>query len=290
MTENSKMALDKFISTCDELITCKYLVAENKIQKLLGALAETPPVYELVSECMEQFNRDREIAKAFVQKGKGQFFCNMPTEEYKIIALTFCVLADINGGRTNFNEFVKRFFSDEEDITPFKRFIAEMIIPFRNLIAEAFGYPLIDLQTQEIPAPIQMPVDEKKEETSLEGEALFADEEIAMKVLKFPSVRNMNQVDSIAGLEKLCVVCQRIAAQILEEIEDSYKQDELNEDLKSICYAMIMACADQDFDVLRGLALGFKYASKSVKSIKFLVRELLENIEKFYNVFFDFDD
>lgn len=111
-----------------------------------------------------------------------------------------------------------------------------------------------------------------------------------MKVLKFPSVRNMNQVDSIAGLEKLCVVCQRIAAQILEEIEDSYKQDELNEDLKSICYAMIMACADQDFDVLRGLALGFKYASKSVKSIKFLVRELLENIEKFYNVFFDFDD
>lgn len=288
MTDNSKMAIDRFISTCDELITSKYLVAENKIQKLLGALAETPPVYELVSECMEQFNRDREIAKAFIQKGKGQFLFNMPTEEYKIIALTFCVLANINSGRPTLNELVKNYFSDDQEIPPFKKFVAEMIIPFRNLIAEAFGYPLINIASPE--TATEESVEKTAPQDTQEEQALYADEEIAKRVLQFPTVRNMNQVDSVAGLEKLCVVCQRIAAQILEELEESYKQDSLNDDLKSICYAIIMACSDQDFDLLRGLALGMKYAAKGVKNIKFLVKELLENIDKFYNAFFDFDD
>ncbi len=275
--------IEKFLSSCDELITGKFLVAENKIQKVLGLLAETPEVYSLVAECMEHFNRDREMGKAFVQATGGKFLCIMPDEEFKIIALVFCTLADINVGKINFMEFVKRFFSDEGD-NPYKRFISLMIIPFRNLIAEAFGYPKIDLAS---PKPEK--AGETQEETKPEDkQPVYMDEEMANKILKFPTVRNLNRVDSLVGLEKLCVVCQRICGQMLDELE-SMRRDSHTEELLMICYAIIMASADQDLDMLRALTYGLKYASKGVKSIKYLVRELEENIERYINALEDND-
>ncbi len=279
MTENQNTL--KFLSACDELITGKFLVAENKIQKVLGLLAETPQVYSLVAECMEHFNRDRELGKAFVQGSGGKFLCIMPDEEYKVIALVFCTLADINVGKINFMEFVKRFFSDEGD-NPYKRFISIMIIPFRNLIAEAFSFPKIEL------APKQDQIQAEEVSERVEKQPVYVDEDMANKILKFPTVRNLNRVDSVTGLEKLCVVCQRICGQMLDELE-SLRRDAHTEELLMICYALIMATADQDLDMLRALTYGLKYAGKGVKSIKYLVRELEENIERFINALEDND-
>ncbi len=258
MTEGSKNSLEKFIAACDELITCKFLVAESKIEKILACLAETPPVYELVSECMEQFNRDREISKAFVQDSKGNYMCLMPKEEYKIIALTFCMLADINADRIDFTDYVKRFFDNGEGISPFKNFISTMILPFRNLICEAFGYPTIELSEKIVMAPIDK-VEEEENQVAVMPERQLSDGE---------------------QLAKVCEVSKRIVAQILQELEP-YRRDRHVDDLKSICYALIMACEDQDFDCLRGLTIGLKYASKGVRAIKFLVRELDENVEEY---------
>lgn len=281
MTDESKIQLEKFVSACDELITCKFLIAENKISKILDALAETPPVYELVSECMEQFNRDREMGKAFVQEARGNFVCNMPDEEFKIIALVFCTLADIHNGKIDFTDFVKRFFSNEENVSPFKYFIEVMILPFRNLIAEAFGYPQINLhESNSVEKSMQKeeiaPTETEKVETTM----LYADAEMEGKILQFPTMRNYDNIGSLLGLDKLCVVCQRISAQMLEEL-DCLREDQHVEELKSICYALIMATTDRDFDMLRALAAGLKYAAKGVKCIKFLVKELEENVDSF---------
>ena len=141
MNDTNNKKIEYFIALCDDLISCKFLVAESKIQKLLVALAETEPIYELVSECMEQFNRDREMNKAFVADSKGRFFCIMPTEEYKIIALVFCTLADIDQKKIDFTDFIKRFFDDEDGVNCYTSFARRMILPFRELIAEAFGFP-----------------------------------------------------------------------------------------------------------------------------------------------------
>lgn len=294
MTEENKLSLEKFISACDELITCKYLIAESKIQKLLGVLAETPQATELVADCMEQFNRDREIAKAFIQEGKMKYACVMPEEEFKIIGLVFCILVDINNGRVDFNDFIRRFFSEGQNSVPFKNFIFTMILPFRNLIAEAFGYPKIDLRTLEDSTANNSNVVTMKERerqeveqpaVAQESSSLF-DEKLASKILRFPSLRNLRVDGNLTELDNLYSVCQRIAAQILEELDMVTKNEELVDELNSICYSIIMATSEQDFDILRGLALGLKYASKGVKSIKFLVREMLENIDKYYRSFF----
>ena len=55
------------IELCDELMSTKILFVDKKIDKILEAIATSPAVYELLSECMGQFNKDKEFDKAFVK-------------------------------------------------------------------------------------------------------------------------------------------------------------------------------------------------------------------------------
>ena len=130
--------IDNFLKSCDELINCKFLVAEYKLQKMLQELANTQEICTLIGECLEAFNRDREFSKSFVQDGNGEFMFLLPDEEYKILALVFCTLMDIDAKKIDFTDFVKRFFGNSEN--PYQEFVKEMILPFKKLIEEAFGY------------------------------------------------------------------------------------------------------------------------------------------------------
>ena len=139
--------LKDFFDACDDFINCKFLVAEYKLQRMLQILASNEELCSLVGECLEQFNRDREFAKAFIQDGHGEYICDMPTEEYKIIAFVFCTLVDMDNKKIDLIDFIKRFYGREEN--PFKAFINQMVIPFRNLLAEAFGYPKLPVENKE---------------------------------------------------------------------------------------------------------------------------------------------
>lgn len=232
-----------FISSCDELIDCKFLVAEYKIQKMLQQLANTEEVCSLVGECLEQFNRDREFAKTFIQDGHGEFICDMPKEEYKIIALVFCTLVDIDNKKIDFTDFVKRFFGKNE--TAFVEFINTMVVPFRNLIAEAFGYSS-DLSSEEDKEEIEDSLENKENNDSEENEE---DEE---------------ELDAYE-------VSQNIAVQMLSELQ-CLKQDDNVVKASTVCRAIVKASDLRDEDVMQSLVWALK--SLKVKQIKFMVKEL----------------
>ena len=44
--------IDNFLKSCDELINCKFLVAEYKLQKMLQELANTQEICTLIGECL----------------------------------------------------------------------------------------------------------------------------------------------------------------------------------------------------------------------------------------------
>lgn len=130
--------IEEFLNACDELINCKFLVAEYKLSKMLKALAGAQEVCALVGECLEQFNRDREFAKAYCEDNKGNFYISMPEEEYKVLALVFCTLVDIDGKKIDFTDFVRRFFGHDENA--YESFVNTMIVPFKTLIESAFNF------------------------------------------------------------------------------------------------------------------------------------------------------
>ena len=101
------------IDLCDELMSTKILFADKKIEKILEAIATSPQVYELLSECMGQFNKEKEFDKAFAKDSSGKKVFVMPKEEYKILALVFCLLNDIANGKIAFDELIATYFADE---------------------------------------------------------------------------------------------------------------------------------------------------------------------------------
>ena len=240
MAENNN--IQNFLIACDDLISCKFLVAEYKITKLLKEIANSSEICSLIGECLQSYNRDREFARTFIQDGHGQFVCVMPNEEFKIVALVFCTLADIDNKKIDFTDFIKRFFGREEN--PFQAFIETMIIPFKKLIEEAFGY---ESNLQE-----NLDGDNAESEDEFEKD----DEEEGSEFDKFES-------------------SQKIAVQILSELEE-YRENRQIEDLKNIATSIIKTANLRDEVILKALTVSLKTVGKGVKSIKFLVNELYD--------------
>lgn len=253
MEENIK----KFIDSCDELISCKYLVAEYKIQTLLKALANAEEICELVGDCLEQFNRDREFAKAYIQDGHGDFTFVLPEEEYKVIALVFCTLVDIDNKKIDFTDFVKRFFGNNEN--PFGSFIESMIVPFRHLIAEAFGYE--NVQEEE------MAVSEEDEEEKVD---------IEEKKYSYFDKPDDAEEDEDDEEEDDFVRAQKLAVQILSQLEFA-KQDDCVKTAMQICRAVVKTTELADEDVAESLAFALK--SCKVKPAKYLIKELIDVLD-----------
>lgn len=241
----------EFLDACDELIECKYLVAEYKIQKMLKALATSDQVCSLVGECLEQFNRDREFGKAYIQDGHGDFIYLAPAEEYKVIALVFCTLVDIDNKKIDFIDFVKRFFGREE--VPFQAFVQEMIIPFRNLIAEVFGE-----EKYTIAAPVANAEEQQQAETEQDEEMQDYEED-------------EEEIDE--DLEDAFEKAEKIAVQILTQLEFS-RQDYNTEKVMQICRAINKTSKLRDEDVMLSLIYALKNCKE--KQVKFLIRELID--------------
>ena len=232
----NRAEIDKFLEACDDLLNCKFLVAEYKIQRLLQQLASASDVCSLVGECLEQFNRDREFAKTFVQDGQGDFVCMMPNEEYKVIALVFCTLVDIENKKIDFVDFIKRFFGREEN--PFKAFLDTMIVPFKKLIEEAFSYAENDKDEDHH--------DDEDDEDEDDDDNDHVDDEVYENV-------------------------QKIAVQILSELQFS-RQDNDTQNAITICKAIVKTAKMHDMEVTFSLAIALK--STKVKQIKFYVKEI----------------
>lgn len=232
------MEIENVLNACDELLSCKFLVAEYKISNLLKAIASSSDVCALISECLESYNRDREFARTFIQDGHGQFTCVMPTEEFKIVALVFCTLADIDNKKLNFTDFIKTYFN--KDGSAFENFLDTMIVPFRDLLAEAFGYS--KLKTTSMAGSEEFENDEEDETGEDEEQDKF---EVAVK----------------------------IAVQILSELEECRPSRQV-EDVYNIASSIVKTASLRDETVLKALSASLKYAGKGIKPIKFLTKEL----------------
>ena len=249
---NGNENVEKFLASMDELISCKYLVAEYKIQKALQDLANCDDACKLIGECLEQFNREREFSKTFIHDGQGDFICSMPEEEYKVIALVFCTLIDIDNKKIDFTDFVKRFFGRDENA--FKSFVATMIIPFRNLIAEAFGFPKKNAEGEEIKENSA-----DKEQTE-ENEEYEGNEELAYD-------------DDEEESEDLFDEAQKLAVQIMSELQ-FISQNSETEKVDKVCRAIVKTTDLRDEEVTSSLANSLRFYK--VKQLKLLMKELYD--------------
>lgn len=279
IANDEKNLIMNVILSCNELIDGKFILADSKISKILNDITESKEVYNLLSECMANFNFEREFIRAKIKLPTKPGYFKMPDEKYKILPMVFCILVDITKKKIDFQTFLRDYFTVEDGkISEYENFANEVIKPFRNAISDMFELPLvIEERIQKIQRNDPLQNHKEKVEAKLREEEK---KEKKMEEEQIPEQENVNEQEQ--RLEIFDDIT-KIVNEIIATIQYDYH---IKPDQKDNAIIMLKgikrACELEDFNLLNALLIGFDYVAGGVKSIKFIYRELKQTISDFY--------
>lgn len=135
--------LGEFLTACESLKNCKYVLAESKITALLKSIADNKQLYSMFAASLYGFDYSKTFGSCV---NNGTFV--LPTEPKKAIALVFRILMDIDSGKIELRNFLEAYFYSPMINESYARFCLEVITPFRSYCSDLFTQPM---SLQEIP-------------------------------------------------------------------------------------------------------------------------------------------
>ncbi len=246
------MNISAFMSSCDDLINGKFIFASNKVANILKAINESPELYEVISECLKDFNYEKEFGRAKIKlpTKKGTF--KVPEDKTILIPMVFCMLVEIQENKIDFKQFLADYFdTDDENISQFENFAKEVIIPFKNAIAYLF-----DIEGQNK----FKPQEEKKEEPKL--------------LKKEPEVTN-KQAEFYTDVLNIC-------SDISETLEYTRVKPELEDDLKYMMGALKQAVEAKNLKNTNAFIIGTIYVLKQIRKLRRFESNFRDALEELY--------
>lgn len=242
------LCINAFMNSCDDLINGKFIFAGNKVANILKAINESPELYEVIAECLKDFNYEKEFGRAKVKlpTKKGTF--KMPEENTSKIPLVFCMLVEIQEGKIDLKQFLADYFDcEEEEMSQFEKFANEVIVPFKNAIAYLFD---IEGQNKFKPQP-KVEVKEEQKAPQSKLQEYFND----VKTIVDNIVRDLEYVK-----------VKEIVAEDIKYLADGIKHSILKQDIKMV----------------NSMVIGVCYAVKQVKKLRYYEDELKDAMESMY--------
>lgn len=136
--------IDEFLIAVNNLLSSKYILVDRKISDVLLSIADTAPVYNLIAECMVNFDFRYEWEMAT----KGGFI-KFPETNAKKISFIFCLLNNIDDGNLDITKLLERFFSKDQSISPYDMFCRDVIVQFRDLVMQELGVEFVSTNDEQ---------------------------------------------------------------------------------------------------------------------------------------------
>ncbi len=131
--------ISQFISSCDDMVNGKFILADVKITKILNMIAGSEELYRYISECLVSYDFLREYHRAEVKNGLNGGVFAVPTEPNKLVAFVFCLLVECDAKRIDFYSFINENFKGENKSEAYQNFAAKLLVPFKEIIASHFA-------------------------------------------------------------------------------------------------------------------------------------------------------
>lgn len=297
MEENKKQPnneLKKFFAACDEFANGRFILADIKVAKILRAIADCEDIYNLLEECMINFDFDREFAKCKVKGSMGEVAAfRLPSEMHKLIPLVFCLLVEIDSKKIDFNYFLKTQFplanSQNEE---YESFSNSIIIPFKNAIAELFNVTT-DIYKQEENIENMNPTYFEQNESTVElpnGNTVYVKESTVILNEDEDNEEDDEDDDDDEVEEKKVPVNKDELFDELKtlvyEIDDrtlfiknAYKRG----NMRLILRAMEEACNLKNLPIMSALVYSLNEIARGEKNIRENLREVNELFYEFFN-------
>lgn len=243
--------ISAFMSSCDDLINGKFIFAGNKIANILKAINESPELYEVISECLKNFNYEKEFGRAKVKLPTKRGTFKIPEDKTILIPMVFCMLVEIQENKIDFKQLLADYFeTDDENVSQFENFANTVIVPFKNAIAYLFEIEGQNKFKQEMPQQEQKLV--KKEPEISDKQAEF-----------FTDILN-------------------ICADILDELEFVKVKPEVADDLKYLTSALKNAVVEKNLKNTNAFIIGTIYVLKQIRKLRKFESNFRDALEELY--------
>lgn len=131
-----------FLERMEELEKSKFILSERKISGVLKCIVGTPELFGLIKECLTGFDFEAEFRVAQMPNQSdysNRYSLRMPADKKKLIAFTFCLLADFDSKRRDLHQFLQDYFFEDGSIyEAYKKFVFSVIKPFRKTVESLF--------------------------------------------------------------------------------------------------------------------------------------------------------
>lgn len=188
-----------FLDKCEELKSCKFIMATTKIKDLLKCIVNCPELYRLFEAVTRDFDYPAAKPKCLVTVEDGLYnrsYISLPQTVGQRLAFIFCLLVEFDKDTINFNDFLRKYFP--EDGSYFASYQA-----FCNIIIKALQDAITQVFKDVLSAPEDMEAAPQISPNSYKAELLSAlglaiNEEIeTLKQSKVP------EEDKIGGIKIL---------------------------------------------------------------------------------------
>ncbi len=129
MANNKNINIDGFIASINDMLASKYILIDRKISNILLSIADTHEVYNLIAECMINFDFKSEWKKA-----TSTNVMKLPSGNEKRISFIFCLLNNIDDRNLDATEVLEKYFSYDSTVSPYDLFCKNIIVEFKNLV------------------------------------------------------------------------------------------------------------------------------------------------------------
>ncbi|MBQ3047447.1 MAG: hypothetical protein IJD48_00330 [Clostridia bacterium] len=290
MIENEKNEIIDFINSCNDFIDGKFILADIKIAKLLKLISNSPSLYDLIAECMINYDFQKEYDSVKISEGNSCF--TLPKETHKIIPFVFCLLVEIDSKRLNFNEFLKTQFpyanNQNEEYAAFSK---NVIIPFRNSIANVFDIEIEQKDySQEDTTEDNDIIDQKlQQRNNLESENKMQDDKTEHNTIIIQNITQVtSQEDSLLAKiqeeEEVCLLFDRIIrlSRILDDklsfVRNPLKKSNIGLLIDGLCEA----CQLKNVKIVVALVMALNTFAGNERSMREEIRELNAICYDFY--------
>lgn len=125
--------VSEFEAACDDMVNSKYILAEDRIIKILKTVALSTVLQQIISGALKGFDYGA-AARECLSEGKLR-----PSTEKSHVALVFCILADIDNHKIYLNDFLRKFFWDGDINSAYTAFCNTLIVPFKNYVTRVIN-------------------------------------------------------------------------------------------------------------------------------------------------------
>lgn len=252
-----------FMNSCDDMINGKFILADIKILKILNMIANSEELFHYISECMIDFNFEREFHRSEVKNRFNGGTFVPPSDPTFLVAMVFSLLVEFDSKRLDFYNFINTNFKTLKPGGEYANFANTLLLPFKNTIAEHYG--ILNYNKEELTALQKKQAEEEEKNASDDA------------------VEQPEPEPEIDEKEKIWQEIPPLVDSLIEAVYAERKiKANVKEDLVYILKSIKSSLRYKDMQLVSAMLTAVDVLTVKTSSVKFILADLKKRLLNYY--------